>query len=336
MIPNDRRITVAASVTLDTLSVSLFASVMGLAALSIAWRAAATQLPPAQLPAGIFGVVAVIGFLALAAGYALKAIRHFAAVRDEFAHPTTRSFFGMPLICLLLLSSVVAPVSYAVAKASWYVGTAGMLVFSWSVVSHWLANPQQRATVTTAWLIVAVGILDIPLAMPTFELQLEDGFALVCVVVGLLLAAMLYSVIVPRYLFEPPPAAGQTPTLLIAVAPLAVGFSSYVTATGSVDLFAGALLIAAAIRLFGLLVPIGRYLIRSPFSLSWWATGFPIAATAGASVRCALATQQASSIVLALALLVLATAWISGLLLRTIVHLLAAIVQKAAAKGVGA
>ena len=301
------------------LPVSLFGAIMGLAALGIAWRAAAAQFALPGLTADAFSVAAVAGFLALAAGYAMKITRFPGVVRAEFGNPTTRNYFGMPLICLLLLSILIAPIAPATAVIGWLAGAVGMLVFAWAMVSHWLAQPQQRASVTTAWLVVAIGILDIPLAMPALGLASTRSVGLACVAVGLSLAAALYTVILPRYLFEPAPPAGQTPALLIAVAPFAVGCSSTLTVVPQAALFAQGLLAVAVTLLAALVVPVGHHMRRSPFRLSWWGTGFPVAATAGAALRYASVTHMTSDIALAGGVLVLATVLISWLLLRTLV-----------------
>ena len=74
----------------------------------------------------------------------------------------------------------------------------------------------------------------------------------------------------------------------------------------------------AVITLAGLLLPVGTYIRRSKFSLSWWGTGFPVAATAVAAVRYAAVTQAPQAALLAWALLLAATAQISALLALTI------------------
>lgn len=306
----------APSPAVDPLPVSLFGSVMGLAALSTDWRAASALGLPAW-PADIFGVLAVLGFAGLTAAYLAKAKRRRVAVEAEFEHPLTRNFFGMPLICLLLLPPVIEPVSRPLAALSWSVGVGGMAIFACIQLGRWLAEPRQRDGVTPAWLIMAVGILDIPLAMPALGLLATSGFGVACVVIGLSVAAALYVYAIRRYAFGPPLPAAQTPTLLIAVAPLAVGCSSYATVAGETNEFARALLVLAVATLAALFMPVGRYLARTPFALSWWGMGFPIAATAAAALHMSSDGRGPLGDALAIGLLTLATLAISGLLLST-------------------
>ena len=307
---------VAPAPVVDALPVSLFGSVMGLAALSTAWRAAAARGLP-DWPSDIFGVLAIAGFLGLAPAYLVKTKRRRAVVAAEFKQPLTRNFFGMPLICLLLLPPVIDPISRSLAALSWSVGVGGMEIFACIQLSRWISEPQQHSSVTPAWLVVAVGILDIPLAMPVLELRANSGFGVACLVTGAAVATVLYGYAIRRQMLGPPIPASQTPTLLIAAAPLAVGCSSYSIVAGGADQVAKVLLCLAVAALAVLSVPVGRHLARTPFTLTWWSTGFPVAAAAGAALHIANDCRGNVADALAIGLLGLATLLISGLLLRT-------------------
>jgi tellurite resistance protein len=96
----------------DYLPIGLFGSVMGLTGLSVAWRLAQARYGgPAwlALAAPTIGVIAVVTFLALLAGYAVKLLTAFDAVRAEFSHPIAANLFGTFLISLLLLQSCSRP-----------------------------------------------------------------------------------------------------------------------------------------------------------------------------------------------------------------------------------
>ena len=74
--------------TFAYLPVGLFGSVMGLTGLSVAWHLAHDRFGLSRLFADAIGVVAVIVFLLVAGGYAVKLVTASQAVRAEFAHPT--------------------------------------------------------------------------------------------------------------------------------------------------------------------------------------------------------------------------------------------------------
>ena len=303
---------------LDYLPVSLFGSVMGLTGLSVAWRLAQARYGAPGWAADGIGAVAVAAFVLLALGYAVKLVTAPAAVRAEFRHPIAGNLFGTVLISLLLLPIILAPVSLLLAQMVWGAGAVGMVAFAWMIVSRWMSDRQQVAHATPAWIVPVVGLLDVPLALPSLGLPPMHGVMVLGLAVGLFFAVPLFTLIFSRLVFEPPMPDALQPTLLILVAPFAVGFSTYVATTGQVDLFAEALYV---LTLFMLAVLLGR--LRNlpsccPFRVSWWAVSFPLAASAIAALRFAAAEPGVITDAIALALLALATLTIAGLLVRTL------------------
>jgi len=303
----------------DYVPVGLFGSVMGLTGLSVAWRLAHARYGTPDWVADAVGALAVAAFVAVLAGYVAKSITSPGAVVAEFRHPIAGNLFGTILISLLLLPIVLAPVSLPLAQAMWCVGAVGMLAFAWLIVSRWMGERQQVAHATPAWIIPVVGMLDVPLALPSLGLPpLHDAMVL-GLAVGLFFAVPLFTLVFSRLVFEPPLPDALQPSLLILVAPFAVGFSAYVVTSGHVDLFAEALY---ALTLFVLAVMLGRLgKLRTccPFRVAWWAVSFPLAAAAIAGLRFAAAEPGWLADAIALALLALATVTIAGLLVRTLV-----------------
>ena len=308
---------------LEYLPVGLFGSVMGLTGLSIAWRLTQSHYGGAewltQVSAAI-GWVAVAAFIAILAGYAIKLFTAFGAVQAEFRHPIAGNLFGTPLISLLLLPIVLAPHSLVVARVLWVGGAAGMVLFAGVVVSRWISVPQQAAHATPAWIIPVVGLLDVPLALPALELPMH-GLAVFALAVGLFFAVPLFTLIFSRLLFEPPLPDALKPSLLIMVAPFAVGCSTYVTTAGEFDLFAEALTMLTLFMLAVLLVQLRNLGVCCPFRVAWWAVSFPLAAASIATLRYAAARPGFVTDAIALALLALATLVIVGLFARTLLGL---------------
>jgi tellurite resistance protein len=303
---------------LEYLPVGLFGSVMGLTGLSVAWRVAAGRYGVPDWVAGAIGAIAVAAFIAITAGYAVKIATAADAVRAEFRHPIAGNLFGTFLISLLLLPIVLAPVSLLLARGLWIAGAAGMLIFAWIIVSRWMSDRQQIAHATPAWIVPVVGLLDVPLALPALDLPPLHGIMVLGLAVGLFFAVPLFTLIFSRLVFEPPMPDALQPTLLILVAPFAVGFSTYVTTTGQIDLFAQSLYM---LTLFVLAVLIGRLRLMArccPFRVSWWAVSFPLAASATAALRVAGADPGWITDATAILLLGGATVVIAALLLRTL------------------
>jgi tellurite resistance protein len=139
--------------------------------------------------------------------------------------------------------------------------------------------------------------------------------------VGLFFAVPLFTLILSRLLFEPPLPTALQPSLLILVAPFAVGFSAYVATTGTVDLFAEALFAVTLFLLAVLLPKLARFGRSCPFRVSWWGVSFPLAAAAVAALRVATAMTGRATDILALCLLTLATLVIAWLFGRTLIGL---------------
>lgn len=303
---------------LEYIPVGLFGSVMGLTGLSIAWRLAREHYGLPEWPSTALTVLATIDVVLLGAAYLTKGVTAPQAVRKEWQHPVAGSLFGTILISLLLLPIVLAPISLLLARVLWIVGASGMVLFAWLMVSRWMSDRQQVAHATPAWIVPVVGLLDVPLALPVLGLPDLHGLMVFSLAVGLFFAVPLFTIILSRLLFEPPMPDALKPSLLILVAPFAVGSSTYAVTTGSNDLFAEALY---TLTLFILAVLLGqmRHLARCcPFRVSWWAVSFPLAASAIAALRFAIANPGWFTNTVAVGLLVLATVSILGLLARTL------------------
>ncbi len=300
------------------LPVGLFGSVMGLTGLSVAWRLAHARYGvPEAISLGIAGL-AVLAFVLVSLGYALKLVTAFSAVRSEFRHPIAGNLFGTFLISLLLLPILVAPFALRTAQIVWAIGAILMVLFAWLTVSRWMSDRQQVAHATPAWIIPVVGLLDVPLALPSLGLPPMHGVMVLALAVGLFFAVPLFTLIFSRLLFEPPMPDALKPSLLILVAPFAVGYSTYTLTAGHTDLFAEALFMLTLFMLAVLLGQLRNLPLCCPFRVSWWAVSFPLAACSIAALRFAGAEPGVVTDAIALALLGLATLVIGALLGRTL------------------
>lgn len=301
------------------LPVALFGAVMGLTGLAVAWRIAHAQFGAPLWIADTIGVVALLAFIAQTVGYLIKALTDFTNVRAEFDHPIAGNLFGTPLVSLLLLPLLLADVHLALARAMWAVGAVGMMLFAWHMVMRWISARQKPMHATPAWIVPAVGLIDVPLAVPALGwADSLHGVMTFATAVGLFFAIPLLTMILSRLIFEEPIPAALQPSLLIMVAPFSVGFSAYVTTFGHIDAFAESLYM---LMLFFLAVLFGR--LRSlpgcPFRVSWWAVSFPLAASATAALRYAAHAQQVVADGIAILLLIMATTVIAAIGIRTVI-----------------
>ena len=308
----------------DYLPVGLFGSVMGLTGLSVAWRLALEHISGPAWSAWIstsIAIVAIAAFVAVATGYAIKMLTAWDAVQAEFRHPIAGNLFGTVFISLLLLPIVLAPYSLILARGLWIAGMVGMIVFAWFIVSRWMSDRQQVAHATPAWIIPVVGMLDVPLALPALGLPPMHGLMVFALAVGLFFAVPLFTLILFRLMFEAPLPDALKPSLLILVAPFAVGCSTYAVTTGQDDLFAQALYMLTLFILAVLIGQLRNLPLCCPFRVSWWAVSFPLAASAIATLRFAAVEPNLFTNLIAWAVLALATLVIAGLAVRTLMGL---------------
>ncbi len=298
--------------------VGLFGSVMGLAGLSIAWRLAHLHFGTPDWIAHGLGVAAVIAGIAVTIGYLVKLATSPGAVRAEFSHPIAANLFGTIPISLLLLPIVIAPVAMRLAQLMWAVGALGITVFAWLMVSRWVTHRQQLAHATPAWIVPVVGLLDVPLAAPSLGLPPMSGLMVAALAIGLFFAVPLFTLIVSRLIFEAPLPKALEPTLLILVAPFAVGTSTYAVVVGQVDFITEGLYALTLFMLAVLLNRLRHMVLACPFRVSWWAVSFPLAASAIAALRIAAARPDWTTDALAIGLLILASATVAVLLVRTV------------------
>lgn len=300
---------------------ALFASVMGMAGLAIAWRLAAQATALAWI-GDTFAVLAWGLFVLLCIVQWRRLRRGRAAWLAEVRQPAGAPFAGTFWISLLLLPMLLPAQAVLAARVLWLAGAAGIVLFAWRICRGWLVDRQVMRHVSAAWLIPAVGLLDVPLAFPMLgwpALREAMEFALAG---GWLLAGMLFVLACARLLFYPAWPPALRPSLLILSAPFAVGFSAHVALAGEVDAFARALFHLDVLLLALLLPRTVAWLRGQPFLLSWWALGFPLAASAVAAQRYAMAVPVVWARPLALALLLIATGAMAALTWRSLHGLL--------------
>jgi len=306
---------------LDSLPVSLFGAVMALTGLALAWQLAHKRYGAPEWIADFIGAVAIAAFLALALGYAIKLAGAPDAVLAEFRHPIAGNLFGTIFISLLLLPILLAPLNLLLAQAIWAASTIGMLAFAWLIISRWMSSRQQVEHATPVWIIPVVGVLNVPLAVPSLGLPPMHGVMVAGLAIGLFFTVPLFTLIFSRLLFQPPMPDDLLPSLMILTAPFAVGFSAYVATAGNVDLFAESLYMLNLFLLALLLERLRNLWRCCPFRISWWAVSFPLAASAVAALRFAVAEPGWITDAIALSILAFTTLTLAGLMARTLIGL---------------
>lgn len=302
----------------EPIPIGLFGSVMGLVGLTISWRMAAAQYGWTSVVPDAIAVVAVLMFVVLSLAYACKAMTSWAVVRNEWNHPIAGNLFGTVWISLLLLPIELVRVVPDIARGVWVLGAVGMVVFAWMTINRWLSDSQQWADATPPWIIPVVGLLDLPLALPSLGLTVPHELPWLALCVGLFFMVPLFTLIFARLVFGAPLPDGLRPSLLILLAPFVVGTSAVIAVMGQGNVLAEALYLVGVFLFFVLLGQLRHLLSCCPFRVSWWAVSFPLAALSIAAQRYAMAVPSAVAHLLATGFWILATAVIGWLLVRTL------------------
>lgn len=260
--------------------VPFFAVVLGLGGLTLALRAAETALGRGAVLSGAALWLTLAVFVTIAAIYIAKAIRHPVAVAHEWHHPVRVAFFPAISISVLLVATGLLVPAPELARMLWLMGMLAQGALSVAVVAVWVsARGFQQAHLTPAWFIPAVGNVIVPIAGAELG-YIEISWYFLSI--GLVFWIVLLTLVMNRLIFHDPMPGKLQPTLVILIAPPAVGFVAWVHLTGDIDAFARILLNAA--YFFTLIVAVNLPRIaRLPFALSFWALSFPFAAVTIAS-----------------------------------------------------
>jgi tellurite resistance protein len=295
--------------------ISFFSMIMGLSGFTLAMMQAEELHVIPYAPVEFSAALTIALFLVLAGTYMAKLVRHPDAVRAELNHPAVLSFFPTIPISLILIGSFLATWTPAVALLSWQIGAAGQLLLTLLILTRWIHHEHiEIHHISPAWFIPVVGNILVPLAgVENASMELNWFFFSI----GLLFWIVLFTIIFYRMVFHHPMAENLMPTTFIMIAPPAVGFISYLNLVPDLDNFARVLYYSALFMTLLLLVQMPRFL-RIPFSLTWWAYSFPLAAVTVATLLMYDETGKPYFRIISYLLLVLVTALILLLLYKTL------------------
>lgn len=267
---------------LKHLPINLFAAVMGLAGLSLAWLKASHEGWLIAQPIGLaVGAATTSLLILLLLAYSAKALTQWDAVRQEAKHPVKLNFFAAIPIGLILVATIWSTIWTSLANIVWIVGSITMLGATLMTMRSWINHTHyQVGHLNPAWFIPVVGNILIPIAgVRLGYLQVSWFFFSV----GLVFWLILTTIVMNRLIFHEALPARLKPTLFILLAPPAVGFLSYVNlVNGQLDTMAR-LLYFAALFFAMLLASNALSFLKLPFFISAWAYSFPIAAMSVAS-----------------------------------------------------
>ena len=290
--------------------VAFFSAVMGLMGTSLAVEAAGFKAAGHAI-----ALFAALVFATQALLYAIKAIRHPAAVAAEWNHPVKLAFFPAISISLLLAAIALRGTLPEFAAILWMIGAVGQGVLTLAIVTSWISHRGFGVgQMSPAWFIPAVGNVIAPIAGVPLGFVDPSWYFFA---IGILFWIILLTLVFNRLVFHDPLPGKLRPTLTILIAPPAVAFLAWLQLNGgSLDALAR-ILYNLGLFFTALVLIQARGLLRLPFALSFWALSFPIAAMTIASFRYAALSGSTIFVGIGWALLALLAIIIVGLVWRT-------------------
>lgn len=295
--------------------VTFFTIVMGMSGLTLALAEGEATLGLTHGMSTVTYLLTVGIFLIVMFTYGLKAVYYFSAVRAEWDHPVSLAFFPAISISLLLLGVATLPWSDPIARGVWLLGAGLQAVLTLSVISGWIGSRAfVQGHLTPAWFVPAVGNVVAPLAgMPLGYIEISWFF----LSIGLLFWIVLLAMVINRLVFHDPLPERLQPTLVILIAPPAIGFLGWTSLNPELDPMARILINCTLFFLAVVSIQLPA-ILKLPFSLSFWALSFPLAAATTACLRFGAMAHSAFHTWLGLGLLVCLVTTLFLLLIKTL------------------
>jgi tellurite resistance protein len=294
---------------------SFFSIVLGLAGLGAAWRSAARAYGVSDWLADALLAVSAALFLGVVAAQVLRAVRG-SGLRSELEHPISGSLAALGPASLLLLAAGISVHSRDAGLVLFWIGAAGQVAIGVWVTGRWLLAPAEPRVVTPALHLPAVGNLLAALAAGAVGRADAGWLFFGAGVVGWIVVA---AALLGRYLSAGELPAAVRPLLGLEIAPPAAALVAWQALEGGAPDVVSRVLLGCA--LFQALV-VARLLGRVrdvPFSPSYWAFAFPLAALAAGALRQSATAPGSVAGALALPLFIVANAVVAAIAWQTAV-----------------
>jgi tellurite resistance protein len=297
-----------------TVPASFFGIVLGLSGMGQAWRVA---VPLWGMPHWIgesLLLLATLVWLALLIIYVIQALRNPMVVRREFQHPVQGSTPALLAIATLLIALAALPYSRSLAYALTAAGVCWHLAFSlWHTGNMWQGGRDALDTAPTLYMPTVAGNFASAAALGALG---HADWGWLFLGAGVFSWLALESLVIQRLFHAQAVPLQQRPLIGIQFAPPVVCAMAWlILSPGSTDHW---LLMLWGYGLFQLLLGIrlGRWLGAQPFSPTYWAYTFGVAAATITGLKLALAGIGAAK-VLAIPIFVGANLFIGYLAVRT-------------------
>lgn len=294
---------------------SFFSIAVGLLALANAWHVATPLWALPHWLADTLTALALGVWAVVTMAYAHKWWRQRAAALAELQHPLQSSFAALGPVSTLLAAIALRPWQPTLALTLFGLAVVAQLALGlWLYGRFWQGGRALDGLTAAAYLPVVAQNFVAATASAAFG---WPQWGLLFFGAGLFVWLALESLVLARALTQPPMPEAQRPLLGVQLAPPVVGGVSYLALTaGPPDLFVQ-LLFGYGLYQALLLLRLLPWIARQPFTPSYWAFSFGVAALPTVALRLVERGAGGPAAVLALPLFVAANLAIGWLLLRT-------------------
>ncbi|NKQ40416.1 MAG: C4-dicarboxylate ABC transporter [Sulfurovum sp.] len=298
--------------------IMMFAIVMGISGLTIAYQKASELLGFPSIVGDFMMHIALVLFCIISIFYIAKIVKYPKIVLKEWNHPVRINFFSAVSISMLMLNIITKHDYSMLSTVFWYAGASMHMFMTLYTISFWINHNQEVDNSNPAWFIPVVGNVLVPVGGIGLA---SHAILMYFFSIGVFFWVVLLAIILNRIIFHNQMAAKFMPTLFILLAPPAVAFLAYFKLYGQIDMFAYFLYSIALFFTFILAFMFKRFLGLRYF-ISWWAFIFPLAAMSIASMVMYYETKELFPMYMSYIMLLVTTLMTALVLYQTIKHML--------------
>ncbi|WP_114937630.1 hypothetical protein [Mucilaginibacter endophyticus] len=258
---------------------TFFAVVSSLSSLAYAWSYFGNSFKEA------ISFAAVGLFIIFCILFLLKWIKYPQLVKQDFNHPIGVNLYAIFFTAFLLVTGLVHPYAPQLGFVLWIIASIATFVFTYSLFTRWISQQQNVLHALPGWTIPIFCLLDIPLTGWSYGGAAVHEIGIFFFVAGFLLTFLVFILVFQRLIFQEGLAATLQPTLLLLAGPFALLYSNYQQIVGKQDLTADFFFYSSIFLLLLLGRKLFFLLVKVQFTITWWATSFPLAAITAAAFR---------------------------------------------------
>jgi len=258
---------------------TFFAVVSSLSSLAYAWSYFGNGVK------FIISLTAVVLFILFCIIYLWKWIKYPDLVKQDYNDPVGVNLFAIFFTAFLLVTGLIHPYTPKLAFFLWIIASIATFIFTYALFNRWISKQQSVLHALPGWTIPIFCLLDIPLTGWSYGGAVVHEIGVFFFVTGILFTFLVFILVFQRLMFQEGLATALQPTLLLLSGPFALLYANYQQITGKQDLTANFFFYSSIFLLLLLGRKLVFSLIKVQFTITWWATSFPLAAITAASFR---------------------------------------------------